>query len=185
MESKNKLAKLRRHSSWVHFASNSFGPIHFVLELFRLYTLGFEHVGHYVDHLVHPHVDHYAQLSVGHFFLFFWQPLCRPPCRPPCQPPCRPPRCRLNALRSLRDPDPKVWRTNEQTYGRADLWTSSKKNPGKCGNFSQVGDPKFGNFPPILTFIFGRSPMSKTVKNWRGFRVDRFFLEDVPYQDRF
>ena len=35
----NRLAKLRRH------ASNSFGPIHFVLEHFRLHTLGFEHVG--------------------------------------------------------------------------------------------------------------------------------------------
>ena len=26
----NKLAKLRRHASRVHFASNNFGPIHFV-----------------------------------------------------------------------------------------------------------------------------------------------------------
>ena len=44
----NKLAKLRRHASRVHFASNSFGPIHFVLEHFRLYTLGFKHVNHHV-----------------------------------------------------------------------------------------------------------------------------------------
>ena len=34
-----------------HQTSNSFGPIHFVLEHFRLYTLGFEHVGHHVGHL--------------------------------------------------------------------------------------------------------------------------------------
>ena len=36
------------------FASNSFGPIHFVLKHFRLYTLGFKHGGH----LVHLHVGH-------------------------------------------------------------------------------------------------------------------------------
>ena len=52
----NKLAKLRRHASWVHFASNSFGPIHFVLEHFRLCTLAFEHVGHHV----HLHVGHHV-----------------------------------------------------------------------------------------------------------------------------
>ena len=43
-----KLTKLRRHSSQVHFASNCFGPIHFVLEHFRLYKFVFEHVGHHV-----------------------------------------------------------------------------------------------------------------------------------------
>ena len=50
----NKFAKLRRNASRVHFASNSFGPIHFVLEHFRLYTLGFEHFGRHVSH----HVGH-------------------------------------------------------------------------------------------------------------------------------
>ena len=35
------------------------------------------------------------------------------------------------------------------------LGTSAKKKTGKCGNFS-----------PILPFIFGRSPMLKTVKKW-------------------
>ena len=34
----NKLAKLRRHASRVFFASNSFGPIHFILKYFMLYT---------------------------------------------------------------------------------------------------------------------------------------------------
>ena len=54
----NKLAKLKRHASYVHYASNIFGgPIHFVLENFRLYTLGFEHVSRHV------------QLHVGHFFV--------------------------------------------------------------------------------------------------------------------
>ena len=38
---KDKLAKLRRHASRVHFASNSFGPMHFVLEHFRLDILPF------------------------------------------------------------------------------------------------------------------------------------------------
>ena len=33
---KDKLAKLRRHASRVHFASNSFGPMHLVLEHFRI-----------------------------------------------------------------------------------------------------------------------------------------------------
>ena len=75
----NKLAKLRRHASRVHFASNSFGPIHFVLEHFRLFTLGLEHVSCHVGHLVHLHVGHHdghlvhlhLQLHVGHFFILF------------------------------------------------------------------------------------------------------------------
>ena len=53
----NKLAKLRRHASRIHFASSSFGPIHFVLEHFKLYTLGFGQVGRLV------------QLNVDHFFI--------------------------------------------------------------------------------------------------------------------
>ena len=50
------------------------------------------------------------------------------------------------------------------------LGTLPKKTTGKCGNFSQVGDPPyplFGNFFPILPFIFGRSHMLKTVKIWK------------------
>ena len=58
----NKLPKLKRHVSRVHFASNSFGPIHFVLEHFRLFTLGLEHVSCHIGHLVHLHI----QLHVGH-----------------------------------------------------------------------------------------------------------------------
>ena len=41
--------------------SNSFGPIHFAFH-FRLYTFGFEHVGH----LVHLHVSHHVHLHVRH-----------------------------------------------------------------------------------------------------------------------
>ena len=37
-------------------------PIHFVLEHFRLYTFGFEHV----SHLVHLHVSHHVHLHVCH-----------------------------------------------------------------------------------------------------------------------
>ena len=48
--SNNKLAKLIRQASQVHFASNSFGPI----ERFMLYALGFEYVGH----LVYLHIGH-------------------------------------------------------------------------------------------------------------------------------
>ena len=44
----NKLAKLRRHASRVHFASNSFGPIHFVLELCDLQVS--RNVSHHVGH---------------------------------------------------------------------------------------------------------------------------------------
>ena len=40
--------------------------MHFVLEHFRLYTLGFEHVGRHVGHLVHLHVGHLVHLHVGH-----------------------------------------------------------------------------------------------------------------------
>ena len=61
----DKLAKHRRHISRVHFASNGFGPIHFVLEHFRLYTLGFEHVDrHVVPQNGNPNVLHtdYASL---------------------------------------------------------------------------------------------------------------------------
>ena len=54
---------LRRHASRVHFVSNSFGPIHFVLEHFRLYTLGFEHVSRHVGHLIHLHVGHHIVVS--------------------------------------------------------------------------------------------------------------------------
>ena len=72
----NKLAKLRRHASRVHFASNNFGPIHLVLEHFRLYTLGFEHV----SHLVHLHVGQHARLHVCKFFslIFFGLIICLP-----------------------------------------------------------------------------------------------------------
>ena len=104
----NKLAKLRRHKSQVHFASNSFGPIHIVLEHFRLYTLGFKHVGRYASHLVHLHVGLSATLSnsrsatmsatlsatmansMSAIFCCCQSP-CRPPSRSPCLPPCRPP----------------------------------------------------------------------------------------------
>ena len=55
----NKLTNFRRHASRVHFASNSFGPIHLALGHFRLYTFGFENIGR--------HVDHHVQLKVGHF----------------------------------------------------------------------------------------------------------------------
>ena len=73
---KNKLAKLRTHSSRLHFASNNFGPIHFILEHFRLYTLGFEHV----SHLVHLHVGQHARLHVCNFFslIFFGLIICLP-----------------------------------------------------------------------------------------------------------
>ena len=65
----NKLAKLKRHASHVHFASNIFGcPIHFVLKHFRLYTLGFEHVSRHVQLLVGHHVCHPIQLHVGQSF---------------------------------------------------------------------------------------------------------------------
>ena len=63
----NKLAKLRRHASRVHFPSNS--PTHSVLEQFRLYMLGFGNVSRHVGHLVHFHIGHYVQLHVGHFFI--------------------------------------------------------------------------------------------------------------------
>ena len=46
----------------------------------------------------------------------------------------------------------------------------AQKKTGKCGNFSQIGPPPsplFGIFFPILPFIFGRSPMLKTVKKWK------------------
>ena len=52
-----------RHASRAHFASNSFGPIHFVLEHFRLYTLCFEHVGHLVHLQVVHHVGHQTMPS--------------------------------------------------------------------------------------------------------------------------
>ena len=42
---KDKLAKLRRHASRVHFASNSFGPIHFVVH----FPVG-RHVSHHVGY---------------------------------------------------------------------------------------------------------------------------------------
>ena len=61
-----KLAKLRRHASRVHFSSNSFGQKHFVLELFRFYTLGFEHVDRHVGHYVRLHVGHHVSHHVGH-----------------------------------------------------------------------------------------------------------------------
>ena len=72
---KNKLAKLRTHSSRLHFASNNFGPIHFILEHFRLYTLGFEHAGHFIGHLVYFHVGHHVivQLHGGQLFFFSHQ----------------------------------------------------------------------------------------------------------------
>ena len=35
---RNKLTNLRIHVSQVHFTSNNFDPIHFVLEHFRFYT---------------------------------------------------------------------------------------------------------------------------------------------------
>ena len=50
--SNNKLAKLIRQASEIHFASNSFGPI--LIERVMLYVLGFEYVGH----LVYLHVGH-------------------------------------------------------------------------------------------------------------------------------
>ena len=46
--------------------------------------------------------------------------------------------------------------------------------------------PLFGNFFPILPFIFGRSPMLNTVKNGCGIRVDHppcFFK--IPTFSRF
>ena len=74
-----RMNSLRRHAIWVHFASNSFGPIHFVLEHFRLFTLDFEHVGsaamsnsmsdnffivsHHVGHLIHLHVGHLGSIE--------------------------------------------------------------------------------------------------------------------------
>ena len=42
--------------------------MHFVLEYVKLYTLGFEHVGRHVGHLVYLHVDHHVQLHVGQLF---------------------------------------------------------------------------------------------------------------------
>ena len=39
--------------------------MHFVLEHFRLYTLGFEHVGRHVGHLIHLHVGHLVQRTDG------------------------------------------------------------------------------------------------------------------------
>ena len=58
---RNQLSKLRRHTSQVHFASNSFGPIHFAFRIFQAFTL--EHGGVHVGHLVHLHVGH----VVGHY----------------------------------------------------------------------------------------------------------------------
>ena len=55
---KPTLSTLNKLASRVHLASNSFGPIHFVLEYFRLHTLDFEHVSHHVGHLVYLHVGH-------------------------------------------------------------------------------------------------------------------------------
>ena len=57
----NKLAKLRRHASQVHFASNSFGPIHFVFEHFN--PLGY-HPSDLVLHLVHLLVRHLLKPSI-------------------------------------------------------------------------------------------------------------------------
>ena len=37
--------------------------MHFVLEHFRLYILGFEHVGRHVGHLVYLHVGHHVYLN--------------------------------------------------------------------------------------------------------------------------
>ena len=72
----NKLAKLRRHASRVHFASNSFGPIHFVFILVHtstsfscIHQLDFFsgcHVGHHVGHYVSHHISHLVHLHVGH-----------------------------------------------------------------------------------------------------------------------
>ena len=59
----NKLAKLRRHASQVHFASNSFGPIHFVFEHFN--PLG-HHPSDLVLHLVHLLVRHLPKIIFLH-----------------------------------------------------------------------------------------------------------------------
>ena len=102
----NKLAKLKRHASYVHYASNIFGgPIHFVLENFRLYTLGFEHVGRHVQlHVGHFFVGHHVGHPIHlHVAQSFFQPPCQPPCPLPCWSPCRPPQCRLDALWGLRN----------------------------------------------------------------------------------
>ena len=79
----NKLAKLRRHASRVHFASNNFGPIHFVFILVHtstsfscIHQLDFfsgchvghhicHHVSHHISHLVHLHVSYHVHLHVG------------------------------------------------------------------------------------------------------------------------
>ena len=45
--------------------------MHFVLEHFRLYTLGFEHAGHFIGHLVYFHVGHHVIVHLHGGQLFF------------------------------------------------------------------------------------------------------------------
>ena len=52
----NKLAKLKDTQVGYTSHQTASDPIHFVLEHFRLYTFGFEHVGH----LLHLHVSHHV-----------------------------------------------------------------------------------------------------------------------------
>ena len=83
----------------------------------------------------------------------------------------------------------------KSVYNSGTIREAPQKKTGKCGNFSQVGDPPpsplFGNdmflrekklwfilhFRTLGTFIVGGSPMLKTVKNGSGIRVD---LDRVP-----
>ena len=79
-----------------------------------------------------------------------------------------------------------VWNTSDMVR---DVHLPKKKNGKMWEFFPNRGPPPiplFGNFFPILPFIFGRSPMLNTVKNGCGIRVDHppcFFK--IPTFSRF
>ena len=130
---------------------HSFGPIHIVLEHFRLYSLGFEHVGRHAGHLVHLYVGLSATLSnsrsatmsatlsatmansMSAIFCCCQSPCrppsrspCLPPCRPPCSTPCQPPQCYLDAFCGLRETvRMEIRKYHGRIYGRRIDW-------GKC-----------------------------------------------------